>query len=67
MFLLTSSDNHESVVMTHACVHTRSNSISVISYWVSCDVINFSGVNSKSRHRHWSELNVHCMCRPRVS
>ena len=39
-----------------------------VSYsWVSCDVINFSGVNSKSRHRHGSELNVHCMCWPRVS
>ena len=35
--------------------------------WVSCDVINFSGVNSKSKHRHGSELNVHCMCWPRVS
>ena len=35
--------------------------------WVLYDVINFSGVNSKSRHRHGSELDVHCMCWPRVS
>ncbi len=34
---------------------------------VSCDVINFSGVNSKSRHRRGSELNVNCVCWPCVS
>ncbi len=35
--------------------------------WVSCDVINFSGVNSKSRQHYGSGLNVHCMSWPRVS
>ncbi len=35
--------------------------------WVSCDIINFNGVNSKSRHCHGSELNVRCICWPCVS
>ena len=34
--------------------------------WVSRDVINFSGVNSKSGHSHQIKLNVHGLCWPCV-
>ena len=30
--------------------------------WVSRDVINFLGINSKSIHSHWKEILFHCMC-----
>ena len=44
----------------------RNNFKKVISFWVSCDAMNFSRVNSKLRHSHRSELKVYCMCWPNV-
>ena len=34
--------------------------------WVSRDVINFTGVNSKLIHSHRREITFHCMCWPFV-
>jgi hypothetical protein len=53
--------------ITFALKPVAAKKIILIYSWVSYDVINLTGVNSKSRHSHQSELIVHsCMCWPCV-